>query len=138
MKTNVSIEPSAGAEASLSRALEHTKKGINMSKITAQEKIEALQHAKRRLKTYFKKYHRSTGICHALPGTPAGDYLRKYIMGLINGSSFVTTWVLRKVYGGDWIAQKVVGITSDTFWQKQYHLYRLRWIDHLINQIKEG
>lgn len=61
-----------------------------MFDITREQKIDALKSARRLIKSKKEGY-----ICHALPYTLAGKYLRRYIMRELQGTQTLSNWFYR-------------------------------------------
>ena len=91
-----------------------------MYKITREQKIDALKAARRLIKSKEEGY-----ICHALPYTSAGKYLRRYIMRELQGTQSLSNWFYK--YRRD--AFDSVSMRS---YPKTMRQIRLQWIDWMI------
>lgn len=87
-----------------------------MYKITREQKIDALKAARRLIKSKEEGY-----ICHALPYTSAGKYLRRYIMRELQGMQSLSNWFYKY--------RRTVPMRSRSKTMRQI---RLQWIDWMI------
>ena len=95
-----------------------------MYKITREQKIDALKAARRLIKSKEEGY-----ICHALPYTLAGKYLRRYIMRELQDRGEFSNWLCD--FRFDLYDKLKWSGTSHQFSEKMRKL-RLQWIDWMI------
>ena len=91
---------------------------------TRKEKIAVLKSARHRIKT-----KRSNFICHALPMTPIGEYLKRYIMRELQGRGEFSNWLCD--FRFDLYDKLRWSGTSHQFSEKMRKL-RLQWLDWMI------
>lgn len=60
--------------------------------------------------------------------------MEAYIGNLLGDYAYVTSWLKPQLGAFSW--NDILPDTSYAFQCKQRYLYRLRWIDHMIAQIK--
>lgn len=91
-----------------------------MLNITREQKIDALKSARRLIRSKKEGY-----ICHALPYTLAGKYLRRYIMRELQGTQSLSNWFYKHRYA-------VLDSAAMRSYPKTMRQIRLQWIDWMI------
>jgi len=94
-----------------------------MPRITKEQKIEALQEARRQLAKNPADYW--DGICSCLPSTDAGYAMRAYISSALGSHGWLGGWLR--------INRPELQITPHVYADiKRLKKYRLQWIDWMI------
>lgn len=94
-----------------------------MNRITTKEKIEALEHVRKKLVAGKANYF--TGLCGGIPYTTAGDYLRAYIRKQLGKHTYLSGWLQ---------VERPSLLRS----AKNMKKYRIQWIDWMIDGLKKG
>lgn len=94
------------------------------NKFTREEKIAVLKSARYRIKT-----KRTDFICHALPATSIGEYLKRYIMRELQGRREFSNWLCD--FRFDLYDKLRWSGTPHQFSEKMRKL-RLQWLDWMI------
>lgn len=89
-----------------------------MKKVTAEQKIEALQHALVYLTIT------SMGICHVLPDTPGGRAIGAYIYDQLGG----------KLYLDNWLRWRRPSLPRN---KRAMYQYRIQWLKWMIACLEE-
>lgn len=100
--------------------MKRTKRMKRPDNVTTADIKEALMIAREGIKSGWHEF-----ICHALPETPTGDYLRGYICSAIQeqtGYSHLNAFIYREL-------KDIRPVTAEAMKE-----YRLRYIDWMLDQ----